>query len=111
MVFFFCKEKSVTVVVRLDRSLVCLCKKHVLREHFQLGNSSSVILKCKQRKDFSGFLFPEVAKPKPRQTTKRKRTADKSTSTSDPVIEDDHVQVSSFSSLPTGLSAGDAHEQ
>ncbi|XP_010000263.1 PREDICTED: F-box only protein 38 isoform X2 [Chaetura pelagica] len=35
----------------------------------------------------------EVAKPKPRQTTKRKRTADKSTSTSDPVIEDDHVQV------------------
>lgn len=39
------------------------------------------------------FLFPEVAKPKPRQTTKRKRTADKSTSTSDPVIEDDHVQV------------------
>ncbi|NXB51456.1 FBX38 protein, partial [Leucopsar rothschildi] len=36
---------------------------------------------------------PEVAKPKPRQSTKRKRTADKSTSTSDPVIEDDHVQV------------------
>ncbi|PKK20651.1 F-box protein 38 [Columba livia] len=35
----------------------------------------------------------EVAKPKPRQTTKRKRTADKSTSTSDPVIEDDHIQV------------------
>ncbi|XP_010164998.1 F-box only protein 38 isoform X3 [Antrostomus carolinensis] len=35
----------------------------------------------------------EVAKPKPRQTTKRKRTADKSTSTSDPVIEDDHVQI------------------
>ncbi|XP_010184602.1 PREDICTED: F-box only protein 38 isoform X2 [Mesitornis unicolor] len=34
-----------------------------------------------------------VSKPKPRQTTKRKRTADKSTSTSDPVIEDDHVQV------------------
>ncbi|RMB96564.1 hypothetical protein DUI87_26628 [Hirundo rustica rustica] len=46
-----------------------------------------------RRKDFSMFLFPEVAKPKPRQTTKRKRTADKSTSTSDPVIEDDHVQV------------------
>uniref|UniRef100_A0A8C2TAT1 F-box protein 38 n=1 Tax=Coturnix japonica TaxID=93934 RepID=A0A8C2TAT1_COTJA len=35
----------------------------------------------------------EVTKPRPRQTTKRKRTADKSTSTSDPVIEDDHVQV------------------
>ncbi|XP_062909547.1 F-box only protein 38 isoform X2 [Mobula hypostoma] len=36
---------------------------------------------------------PDVSKPKPRQTVKRKRTADKSTSTSDPVIEDDHVQV------------------
>ncbi|KAJ7316289.1 hypothetical protein JRQ81_002451 [Phrynocephalus forsythii] len=35
----------------------------------------------------------EVTKPKPRQSVKRKRTADKSTSTSDPVIEDDHVQV------------------
>ncbi|XP_004460736.2 F-box only protein 38 isoform X6 [Dasypus novemcinctus] len=35
----------------------------------------------------------EVAKTKPRHAIKRKRTADKSTSTSDPVIEDDHVQV------------------
>ncbi|KAM5169788.1 F-box only protein 38 isoform X6 [Marmota monax] len=35
----------------------------------------------------------EVSKTKPRQAMKRKRTADKSTSTSDPVIEDDHVQV------------------
>ncbi|XP_006863912.1 PREDICTED: F-box only protein 38 isoform X3 [Chrysochloris asiatica] len=35
----------------------------------------------------------EVAKTKPRHALKRKRTADKSTSTSDPVIEDDHVQV------------------
>ncbi|XP_054424191.1 F-box only protein 38 isoform X3 [Pteronotus mesoamericanus] len=35
----------------------------------------------------------EVAKTKPRHSMKRKRTADKSTSTSDPVIEDDHVQV------------------
>ncbi|KAM5170956.1 F-box only protein 38 isoform 2-T2 [Mantella aurantiaca] len=31
--------------------------------------------------------------PKNRKAVKRKRTADKSTSTSDPVIEDDHVQV------------------
>ncbi|KAG9490648.1 hypothetical protein GDO78_006130 [Eleutherodactylus coqui] len=31
--------------------------------------------------------------PKSRKAVKRKRTADKSTSTSDPVIEDDHVQV------------------
>lgn len=36
---------------------------------------------------------PDTTKPKPRHTVKRKRTADKSTSTSDPVIEDDHVQV------------------
>ncbi|XP_061472803.1 F-box only protein 38 isoform X1 [Rhineura floridana] len=35
----------------------------------------------------------EATKPKPRHSVKRKRTADKSTSTSDPVIEDDHVQV------------------
>ncbi|XP_036750319.1 F-box only protein 38 isoform X4 [Manis pentadactyla] len=35
----------------------------------------------------------EVARTKPRHAVKRKRTADKSTSTSDPVIEDDHVQV------------------
>lgn len=42
-----------------------------------------------------GFVFPfiEVAKTKPCHAVKRKRTADKSTSTSDPVIEDDHVQV------------------
>lgn len=39
------------------------------------------------------LLFLEVAKTKPRHAMKRKRTADKSTSTSDPVIEDDHVQV------------------
>ncbi|XP_036060407.1 F-box only protein 38 isoform X2 [Onychomys torridus] len=35
----------------------------------------------------------EVAKTKPCHAMRRKRTADKSTSTSDPVIEDDHVQV------------------
>ncbi|XP_031443018.1 F-box only protein 38 [Clupea harengus] len=35
----------------------------------------------------------ELSKPKARVTVKRKRTADKSTSTSDPVTEDDHVQV------------------
>ncbi|XP_060096590.1 F-box only protein 38 isoform X2 [Heteronotia binoei] len=35
----------------------------------------------------------EATKPKLRHAVKRKRTADKSTSTSDPVIEDDHVQV------------------
>ncbi|XP_063046538.1 F-box only protein 38 [Engraulis encrasicolus] len=35
----------------------------------------------------------ELSKPKPRVTVKKKRTADKATSTSDPVTEDDHVQV------------------
>ncbi|XP_044310280.1 F-box only protein 38 isoform X3 [Varanus komodoensis] len=35
----------------------------------------------------------EATKPKPRHSVRRKRTADKSTSTSDPVIEDDHIQV------------------
>nr|XP_033783029.1 F-box only protein 38 isoform X2 [Geotrypetes seraphini] len=35
----------------------------------------------------------EATISKPRQAVKRKRTAEKSTSTSDPVIEDDHVQV------------------
>ncbi|KAK6298709.1 hypothetical protein J4Q44_G00302190 [Coregonus suidteri] len=35
----------------------------------------------------------ELSNSKPRVTVKRKRTADKSTSTSDPVTEDDHVQV------------------
>uniref|UniRef100_A0A8C7M1S0 F-box protein 38 n=1 Tax=Oncorhynchus kisutch TaxID=8019 RepID=A0A8C7M1S0_ONCKI len=34
-----------------------------------------------------------LSNSKPRVTVKRKRTADKSTSTSDPVTEDDHVQV------------------
>ncbi|XP_010897555.2 F-box only protein 38 isoform X2 [Esox lucius] len=40
----------------------------------------------------------ELSRSKPRVTVKRKRTADKSTSTSDPVTEDDHVQVLSLKS-------------
>uniref|UniRef100_A0A4W3JXL7 F-box protein 38 n=1 Tax=Callorhinchus milii TaxID=7868 RepID=A0A4W3JXL7_CALMI len=36
---------------------------------------------------------PDIPKRKPRLAVKRKRTADKSTSTSDPVIEADHIQV------------------
>ncbi|XP_076878634.1 F-box only protein 38 [Brachyhypopomus gauderio] len=40
----------------------------------------------------------ELSKTKPRVTVKRKRTADKSTSTSDPVTEDDHIQVLSLKS-------------
>uniref|UniRef100_A0A672SV40 F-box protein 38 n=1 Tax=Sinocyclocheilus grahami TaxID=75366 RepID=A0A672SV40_SINGR len=38
----------------------------------------------------------ELPKAKPRVAVKRKRMADKSTSTSDPVTEDDHVQVVHF---------------
>uniref|UniRef100_A0A8C1T2G5 F-box protein 38 n=1 Tax=Cyprinus carpio TaxID=7962 RepID=A0A8C1T2G5_CYPCA len=40
----------------------------------------------------------ELPKAKPRVVVKRKRMADKSTSTSDPVTEDDHVQVLSLKS-------------
>lgn len=40
----------------------------------------------------------ELPKAKPRTAVKRKRMADKSTSTSDPVTEDDHVQVLSLKS-------------
>ncbi|XP_014398548.1 PREDICTED: F-box only protein 38 isoform X6 [Myotis brandtii] len=47
----------------------------------------------KKRESEQSRELSEVAKTKPRHTMKRKRTADKSTSTSDPVIEDDHVQV------------------
>uniref|UniRef100_A0A6Q2XUB6 F-box domain-containing protein n=1 Tax=Esox lucius TaxID=8010 RepID=A0A6Q2XUB6_ESOLU len=43
-------------------------------------------------------LVSESGKTSPRVTVKRKRTADKSTSTSDPVTEDDHVQVLSLKS-------------
>ncbi|XP_043925305.1 F-box only protein 38 [Protopterus annectens] len=39
------------------------------------------------------LVSPEFSNPKSRRSVKRKRTADKATSTSDPVIEDDHVQV------------------
>ncbi|XP_034036899.1 F-box only protein 38 isoform X2 [Thalassophryne amazonica] len=45
-------------------------------------------------------LLPEtdLSRTRPRPAVKRKRTADKSTSTSDPVTEDDHVQVLSLKS-------------
>uniref|UniRef100_A0A8C3VS92 F-box protein 38 n=1 Tax=Catagonus wagneri TaxID=51154 RepID=A0A8C3VS92_9CETA len=54
--------------------------------------------RCSEREERNGEAaqsreLSEVAKTKPRHAMKRKRTADKSTSTSDPVIEDDHVQV------------------
>lgn len=37
--------------------------------------------------------FVDLSRARPRLAVKRKRMADKSTSTSDPVTEDDHVQV------------------
>lgn len=39
------------------------------------------------------FCFIDFSRAKPRIAVKRKRMVDKSTSTSDPVTEDDHVQV------------------
>lgn len=41
----------------------------------------------------SRVCFVDLSRAKPRLAVKRKRMADKSTSTSDPVTEDDHVQV------------------
>uniref|UniRef100_A0A6Q2Z806 F-box domain-containing protein n=1 Tax=Esox lucius TaxID=8010 RepID=A0A6Q2Z806_ESOLU len=59
---------------------------------------------CQEAGEARDFLIelllchPELSRSKPRVTVKRKRTADKSTSTSDPVTEDDHVQVLSLKS-------------
>ncbi|XP_070818820.1 F-box only protein 38 isoform X2 [Chaetodon trifascialis] len=48
----------------------------------------------------SGSLIPEtdLSRTRPRVAVRRKRMADKSTSTSDPVTEDDHVQILSLKS-------------
>ncbi|XP_030252668.1 F-box only protein 38 isoform X2 [Sparus aurata] len=48
----------------------------------------------------SASLVPEtdLSRPRPRVSVRRKRMADKSTSTSDPVTEDDHVQILSLKS-------------
>uniref|UniRef100_A0A8C2WRN2 F-box protein 38 n=1 Tax=Cyclopterus lumpus TaxID=8103 RepID=A0A8C2WRN2_CYCLU len=43
-------------------------------------------------------LISETGKTRPRVAVRRKRMADKSTSTSDPVTEDDHVQILSLKS-------------
>uniref|UniRef100_A0A3B5KLL8 Uncharacterized protein n=1 Tax=Xiphophorus couchianus TaxID=32473 RepID=A0A3B5KLL8_9TELE len=44
------------------------------------------------------FHFVDLSKARPRVAVRRKRMADKSTSTSDPVTEDDHIQVLSLKS-------------
>ena len=42
---------------------------------------------------YSIVYFLDLSRTQPHVTKRKKRTADKSTSTSDPVTEDDHVQV------------------
>lgn len=42
---------------------------------------------------FKKNFFLDLSRARPRLAVKRKRMADKSTSTSDPVTEDDHIQV------------------
>ncbi|XP_061472806.1 F-box only protein 38 isoform X2 [Rhineura floridana] len=51
------------------------------------------LTRARSRLSHVPLVSQSATKPKPRHSVKRKRTADKSTSTSDPVIEDDHVQV------------------
>uniref|UniRef100_A0A8C4HT57 F-box domain-containing protein n=1 Tax=Dicentrarchus labrax TaxID=13489 RepID=A0A8C4HT57_DICLA len=50
---------------------------------------------CGRVREVEGF---RLAKARPRVTVRRKRMADKSTSTSDPVTEDDHIQILSLKS-------------
>uniref|UniRef100_A0A9J7X2L8 F-box protein 38 n=1 Tax=Cyprinus carpio carpio TaxID=630221 RepID=A0A9J7X2L8_CYPCA len=59
---------------------------------------SSVPLVCESGKTRAEVLHSGMSETKPRVAVKRKRMADKSTSTSDPVTEDDHVQVLSLKS-------------
>nr|XP_056716461.1 F-box only protein 38 isoform X2 [Euleptes europaea] len=51
------------------------------------------VTRARSRLSHVPLVSQSATKPKPRHSVKRKRTADKSTSTSDPVIEDDHIQV------------------
>ncbi|CAI9623199.1 unnamed protein product [Staurois parvus] len=56
-------------------------------------NSQRPLTRARSRLSQVSLVSDGEATPKNRKAVKRKRTADKSTSTSDPVIEDDHVQV------------------
>ncbi|XP_051944998.1 F-box only protein 38-like [Xyrauchen texanus] len=51
------------------------------------------VTRARSRLSSVPLVESELPKAKPRAAVKRKRMADKSTSTSDPVTEDDHVQV------------------
>ncbi|XP_066470418.1 F-box only protein 38 isoform X2 [Tiliqua scincoides] len=51
------------------------------------------LTRARSRLSHVPLVSQSATKPKPRHSVKRKRTADKSTSTSDPVIEDDHIQI------------------
>ncbi|XP_069828570.1 F-box only protein 38 [Dendropsophus ebraccatus] len=56
-------------------------------------NSHRPLTRARTRLSQVSLISDGESTPKSRKAVKRKRTADKSTSTSDPVIEDDHVQV------------------
>lgn len=56
-------------------------------------NPQRPLTRARSRLSQVSLVSDDETTPKNRKAVKRKRTADKSTSTSDPVIEDDHVQV------------------
>ncbi|KAM9312736.1 F-box only protein 38 [Gastrophryne carolinensis] len=56
-------------------------------------NPQRPLTRARSRLSQVSLVSDRETTPKDRKAVKRKRTADKSTSTSDPVIEDDHVQV------------------
>ncbi|KAG8578600.1 hypothetical protein GDO81_010553 [Engystomops pustulosus] len=63
------------------------------RLHQGGNNAHRPLTRARTRLSQVSLLSDDESTPKSRKSVKRKRTADKSTSTSDPVIEDDHVQV------------------
>ncbi|XP_035769213.1 F-box only protein 38 [Neolamprologus brichardi] len=50
---------------------------------------------CQVTSDWTLLFCVDLSRARPRMAVRRKRMADKSTSTSDPVTEDDHVQIDS----------------
>ncbi|PIO40681.1 hypothetical protein AB205_0045100 [Aquarana catesbeiana] len=67
-------------------SALCLAEQHE-------RNPQRPLTRARSRLSQVSLVSDGETTPNNRKTVKRKRTADKSTSTSDPVIEDDHVQV------------------
>ncbi|XP_063784086.1 F-box only protein 38 [Pseudophryne corroboree] len=63
------------------------------RTEQDIHNPQRPLTRARTRLSQVSLMSDGESSPKSRKAVKRKRTADKSTSTSDPVIEDDHVQV------------------